>query len=116
MCAWIAGKPDWLASLVPSGACVQRFTHEPRGPQGAEQDGLLPFQVVVPVLPDGGIDPGLDHHVEGQVVRGVWGAELAAETLGEHVFDYFMRNKRAEFEAYRRQVTPWEIARHIRVL
>ena len=44
------------------------------------------------------------------------GSELAAETLGEHVFDYFMRNKRAEFEAYRRQVTPWEIARHIRVL
>ena len=49
-------------------------------------------------------------------LRVMEGSELAAETLGEHVFDYFMRNKRAEFEAYRRQVTPWEIARHIRVL
>ena len=29
------------------------------------------------------------------------------ETLGEHVFDFFLRNKRAEFEEYRRQVTRW---------
>ncbi|RRD51390.1 glutamine synthetase [Arachnia propionica] len=43
-------------------------------------------------------------------------SELAAETLGEHVFEYFMRNKRAEFEAYRQQVTPWEVERHITVL
>lgn len=43
-------------------------------------------------------------------------SELAAETLGEHVFEYFMRNKRAEFDAYRQQVTPWEVERHITVL
>ncbi|MDR2897045.1 MAG: type I glutamate--ammonia ligase [Propionibacteriaceae bacterium] len=36
------------------------------------------------------------------------GSELVAETLGEHVFNYFLANKRAEFEEYRRHVTPWE--------
>ncbi len=28
-------------------------------------------------------------------------SELAAETLGEHVFDFVLRNKRAEYESYR---------------
>ena len=37
------------------------------------------------------------------------GSELVAETLGEHVFDFFLRNKRAEWEEYRRQVTPFEL-------
>ncbi|HBX81436.1 MAG: glutamine synthetase family protein [Propionibacteriaceae bacterium] len=36
-------------------------------------------------------------------------SELVADTLGEHVFDFFLRNKRAEYEAYRRQVTPLEL-------
>jgi glutamine synthetase len=36
-------------------------------------------------------------------------SELVAETLGEHVFDFFLRNKRAEWENYRRQVTPYEL-------
>jgi len=29
------------------------------------------------------------------------------------VFDFFLRNKRAEFEAYRRQVTPFELKRYL---
>ncbi|MBB5979320.1 glutamine synthetase family protein [Kribbella solani] len=36
-------------------------------------------------------------------------SELVAETLGEHVFDFFLRNKRAEWQEYRRQVTPFEL-------
>ncbi|MDR1079340.1 MAG: glutamine synthetase family protein [Propionibacteriaceae bacterium] len=43
-------------------------------------------------------------------------SELAAETLGEHVFDYFLKNKRAEFEEYRRQVTPWELTKLLPLL
>jgi glutamine synthetase len=35
-------------------------------------------------------------------------SELAARTLGEHVFEFFLRNKRAEWEDYRRQVTAYE--------
>ena len=41
------------------------------------------------------------------------GSELVAEALGEHVFDFFLRNKRAEWEAYRRQVTPQELKRYL---
>ncbi len=35
-------------------------------------------------------------------------SELLAETLGEHVFDFFLRNKRAEWEEYRTQVSSFE--------
>ena len=40
-------------------------------------------------------------------------SELVAETLGEHVFDFFLRNKRAEWQEYRRQVTQWELNRYL---
>jgi glutamine synthetase len=43
-------------------------------------------------------------------------SELMAETLGEHVFDFFLRNKRAEWESYRQQVTPFELSRYLPVL
>jgi glutamine synthetase len=44
------------------------------------------------------------------------GSELVAEALGEHVFDYFLRNKRAEWSEYRRQVTEFELDRYLGVL
>ncbi|WP_058234069.1 type I glutamate--ammonia ligase [Devriesea agamarum] len=37
-------------------------------------------------------------------------SELMAQTLGEQVFDFFVRNKREEWARYRRQVTPYELA------
>ncbi len=40
-------------------------------------------------------------------------SELVAETLGEHVYDFFLRNKRAEWDEYRRQVTQWELDRYL---
>ena len=43
-------------------------------------------------------------------------SELVAETLGEHVFDFFLRNKRAEWQDYRRQVTAYELDRYLPVL
>ncbi len=39
-------------------------------------------------------------------------SELVRDTLGEHVFEWFIRNKRAESSAYLRQVTPFEIDRY----
>ncbi|MFV0407399.1 MAG: glutamine synthetase family protein [Propioniciclava sp.] len=42
-------------------------------------------------------------------VRTMESSELAAETLGEHVFDFVLRNKRAEAAEYHRQVTPLEL-------
>jgi glutamine synthetase len=41
------------------------------------------------------------------------GSELVAEVLGEHVFDFFLRNKRTEWEEYRREVTPYERQRYL---
>ncbi len=43
-------------------------------------------------------------------------SELAAETLGEHVFEWFIRNKREEWAAYRSDVSPWEIERSFPLL
>jgi glutamine synthetase len=43
-------------------------------------------------------------------------SELVAETLGEHIFEWFLRNKRSEWREYKTQVTPFEIKRYLRVL
>ncbi len=43
-------------------------------------------------------------------------SELVAETLGEHVFDFFLRNKRAEWDEYRRQVTNFERAHMLPIM
>jgi glutamine synthetase len=43
-------------------------------------------------------------------------SELVRETLGDELFEFFLRNKRAEWAAYRRQVTPFEIDRYLPVL
>ncbi|MGB3772824.1 MAG: glutamine synthetase family protein [Rhodococcus sp. (in: high G+C Gram-positive bacteria)] len=40
-------------------------------------------------------------------------SELVAEALGEHVFDYFLRNKRREWESYRSHVTPFELKTYL---
>jgi glutamine synthetase len=43
-------------------------------------------------------------------------SELVAEALGEHVFDFFLRNKREEWSDYRRQVTRFELDRYLPML
>lgn len=48
-----------------------------------------------------------------QALRLMEGSELVAEALGEHVFDFFLRNKRAEWDDYRRHVTPYELKTYL---
>jgi glutamine synthetase len=36
-----------------------------------------------------------------------------AEALGEHVFEWFIRNKRAEWTDYKTQVTQFELDRYL---
>jgi glutamine synthetase len=43
-------------------------------------------------------------------------SELLADTLGEQVFDFFLRNKRAEWDDYRGQVSPFERERMLPVV
>ena len=52
----------------------------------------------------------------GEAIRVMERSDLVAETLGEHVFDFFLRNKRTEWEEYRRQVTPYELEKYLPVL
>jgi glutamine synthetase len=40
-------------------------------------------------------------------------SELVAEALGEHVFDYFIRNKRSEWVDYKSHVSAWELDRYL---
>jgi glutamine synthetase len=51
-----------------------------------------------------------------EAIRTMEDSELVAETLGEHVFEFFLRNKRAEWNGYRSQVTQFEIDRLMPVL
>ncbi|AMM20958.1 glutamine synthetase [Frondihabitans sp. PAMC 28766] len=43
-------------------------------------------------------------------------SELVAETLGENVFNYVLKNKRQEWKEYRAQVTPFELRSNLEML
>ena len=49
----------------------------------------------------------------GDALTAMESSELVAEALGEHVFDFFLRNKREEFDSYRQNVTPFELRRYL---
>ena len=53
----------------------------------------------------------LDH-----AIRKLEESELAAEVLGENVFNFVLANKRREWAMYRSQVTPFEIEQNLRSL
>jgi glutamine synthetase len=42
--------------------------------------------------------------------------EVVAEALGEHVFEWFLRNKRQEWDEYRAHVHPFELERYFPLL
>jgi len=91
------------------------------GLQGIEQGYELPPEAEDDVwsLTEGerralGIEP-LPRSLD-EAIAIMEGSELVAETLGEHVFDFFLRNKRAEWQEYRRQVTQFELDRLLPVL
>lgn len=43
-------------------------------------------------------------------------SELMREALGDHVFEYLIRNKQAEWDEYKAVVTPFELDRYLAVL
>src|SRR6266540_2025384 len=43
-------------------------------------------------------------------------SELVRETLGDHVLEYLIRNKREEWDAYKAYVTPYELERYLPLL
>ncbi|NBU32637.1 MAG: type I glutamate--ammonia ligase [Actinobacteria bacterium] len=52
----------------------------------------------------------------GEAISAMERSDLVAETLGEHVFEFFLRNKRAEWHEYEAQVTSYELDRYLPVL
>ena len=52
----------------------------------------------------------------GEALTELENSELVAETLGEHVYDFFLRNKRVEWDGYRSEVTPYELRTGLPVL
>jgi glutamine synthetase len=42
--------------------------------------------------------------------------QVLRQTLGEHVYEAFMRAKKTEWDQYRTQVTPWEIEQYLSLL
>jgi glutamine synthetase len=52
----------------------------------------------------------------GEAIEALASSELVLKALGEHVFSRYVDLKRAEWEDYRIQVTPWELERYLPVL
>ncbi len=80
-------------------------------PAGAEDDVWLLTEAERRAM---GIDPLPQNLAEAIAV--MEHSELVAETLGEQVFDFFLRNKRAEWQEYRNQVTAFELERYLPAL
>ncbi|HUY42940.1 MAG TPA: glutamine synthetase family protein [Acidimicrobiales bacterium] len=52
----------------------------------------------------------------GEAVDLMESSSLLHETLGSHLVEWFLRNKRSEWDAYRGQVTPFELERYLPLL
>jgi glutamine synthetase len=101
----------YLAFAVMLAAGLRGIEEDYPLPPGAEDDvwGLTDRE-----RREMGIDP-LPKNLDDAIGL-MESSELVAETLGEQVFDFFLRNKRQEFEDYRRQVTQFEKERMLPVL
>jgi glutamine synthetase len=49
-------------------------------------------------------------------LRAMEQSELVHDALGEHIFEWFLRNKRTEWRAYKTHVSMFEIDRYLRAL
>ena len=66
-------------------------------------------------LPDASVATPLPSNLNEAIIA-MEGSELVHETLGEHVFEYVLRNKRAEWNDYRHQVSAYELDRYLPIL
>lgn len=98
----------YLAFAVLLGAGLAGIEQGYELPAGAEDDvwALSPAERRA-----AGYEPLPENLSEA--IGAMAGSELVADVLGEHVFEYVLRNKRAEWEQYRREVTPYERRRYL---
>ena len=48
-----------------------------------------------------------------QALREMEQSDFVADILGEHVFEFFLRNKWREWHDYQKQITPWELQNNL---
>lgn len=101
----------YLALAVLIGAGLKGIEEEYPLPPGAEEDvsALTSRERRAMGFAD------LPHNLY-EAISCLEESELMPEILGEHVFDYFLRNKRQEWIGYRARVTPFEIESYLGVL
>ncbi len=101
----------YLAFAVLLAAGLKGVEESYELPSGAEDDVWTLTESERRAM---GIDPLPQNLAEAIAV--MERSELVAETLGEQVFDFFLRNKRAEWQDYRNQVTAFELERYLPAL
>jgi glutamine synthetase len=91
------------------------------GLKGIEEEYELPQSVEVDVyqLSEGERQSRGIATLPGSLIEAIdrmEGSDLVRECLGEHLFHSFIRNKKAEWDAYRAQVTEHELKRYLPIL
>jgi glutamine synthetase len=91
------------------------------GLKGIEESYELPDEVsddVDVMTPEDRVAKGIDSLPSDLAValKEMERSELVAEALGEHVFEQFLRNKRAEWDVFKSYVSPFELDRYLPVL
>jgi glutamine synthetase len=91
------------------------------GLRGIDEGYALPDEIsedVDALSPEDRAAKGIESLPEDLAValRDMERSELVAEALGEHVFEQFLRNKRAEWDAYKAYVSPFELERYLPML
>ena len=93
--AFAAGRIGALAVAAALAACAP--AEEPTDERAAAGITMLPVSL-------------------GEALAVMEESELVAETLGEHLFDYFLANKRREWTTYKTHVTEFELDRYLPLL
>ncbi|MFV0534731.1 MAG: type I glutamate--ammonia ligase [Cumulibacter sp.] len=101
----------YLALAVLIGAGLKGIEEEYTLPPGAEEDVSLLTSRERRAM---GI-ADLPHNLY-EAITCLEESEVMPEILGEHLFDYFLQNKRQEWVNYRARVTPFEIESYLGVL
>jgi glutamine synthetase len=91
------------------------------GLKGVEEEYELPPEAsnnIYEMTEDERREAGIDSLPEDlfEAIGAAEGSELLHETLGDHVLEELIRNKRAEWDAYKAYVTPFELERYLPLL
>ena len=95
--AWRRLRAYWQGEIIDR-ACVSIR---------APKDGMTPPKRSLIVAEDFDLPAAIDKFEA---------SELMKDVLGEHIHEFYVDNKRAEWDAYRLQVSQWEIDRYLSVI